>query len=114
MIRKVRQEGSQAGRRCSPVMLRENRSRGFIDAPNCRENIIDGESRQTGQQGNSAAFRLIRISYRLFWITLVVATGAWTAVLRVITVRLLWRMLRCWMRPKRRCAGDTLTDMGRR
>jgi hypothetical protein len=50
----------------------------------------------------------------LFWIALVIATGAWTLVLRIITVKLLWRMLRSWMRPKRPCLGETLNDKGHR
>jgi hypothetical protein len=91
-------------------MLRENQMPGFIDAPNCSKKV----SQRTGHQRASAAFRLIRITYRLFWIALVIATGAWTLVLRVITVKLLWRMLRSWMRSKRRCSGETLTDIGRR
>jgi hypothetical protein len=95
-------------------MLRENQMPGFINAPNCRAKIIHGESQRTGQQRASAAFRLIRITYRLFWITLVIATGAWTLVLRVITVKLLWRMLRSWMRPKRRSSGETLADISHR
>jgi hypothetical protein len=95
-------------------MLRENQMPGFIDAPNCSKKVIQGESQRTGHQRASAAFRLIRITYRLFWIALVIATGAWTLVLRVITVKLLWRMLRSWMRPKRRCSGETLADIGRR
>jgi hypothetical protein len=101
MIQKERQEGSQAGRRCSPVMLGENQMPGFIDAPNCTENIIHEESRRTGQQRASAALRLMRITYRLFWIALVIVSGAWTLVLRIITVKLLWRMLRSWITKRR-------------
>jgi len=56
-----------------------------------------------------AALKLIRRSYRLFSITVIVATGAWSfLVFRLVTGRLVRRKRRVWIGPKHRGLPDGL------
>jgi hypothetical protein len=48
----------------------------------------------------SAAFRLIRISYRLFLITAVITAGSWALALHVTVIELFRWMFHVWRRPK--------------
>jgi len=50
----------------------------------------------------SAAFRMMRISYRLMWIALVTITGgAWALAFHFVAVRLVRRTWRAWTRPSK-------------
>ena len=69
----------------------------------------------------SAAFKVIRISYRLFWIALVTITGgAWALAFHLVAFRLVPRLWRAWMRrPKQRSRRNAhrdgqVTDSGKR
>jgi hypothetical protein len=51
----------------------------------------------------SAAFKMMRISYRLFWIALITITGgAWALAFHFVSLRLVRWMWRVWRRPKQR------------
>src|SRR5262245_28354390 len=59
-----------------------------------------------------ATFKLMRISYRLVSITLLVNTGAWDfLVFRFVAVRLFRRVRRVWRRPKPRGLPNGKADI---
>jgi hypothetical protein len=58
----------------------------------------------------SAAFKMMRISYRLFWIALITMTGGvWGLAFHLVSLRLVRWMWRAWRRPKQ----EGLSEAGR-